>query len=123
MQLLFCFFTFFLTQEGSNTTQNAINVIDSVMPVLLAGMLPGEKPLRITSDSIALEVTKHAPGKIRKEISTMQGGKLKLPDNLFQFDNQSFVVNSKVKYLLIEKNFFDFLNLQKLHKSSVSTPY
>ena len=68
--------------------------------MLLYSKLPGEQPTRIMSDNIAVEVSKTSIDNLQRNIETMNGGQIQLPDNLFDFGDKETVINSRVFYYI-----------------------
>ena len=62
--------------------------------------MSGEQPTRIVSETVTLELSKQAANDIKNtSIKTMNGGHFVLPSNLFNFENKSVVIDSKVWFL------------------------
>uniref|UniRef100_A0A7M5V0L4 Polycystic kidney disease protein 1-like 2 n=3 Tax=Clytia hemisphaerica TaxID=252671 RepID=A0A7M5V0L4_9CNID len=79
--------------------QGVLNILKDVSPKLLIGKVPGEQPSRISSDTIALEVSKTEIGNLEREIETLDGRRLKIPANPFgdlASTNTSLIINSKM---------------------------
>lgn len=75
------------------------------MPLLLMGKVAGEKPTRITSKAIALELSRQNADNLNgTNIETMNSGSFKLPGKLFKGRNSSKIIDSKVKRM--EFDFF-----------------
>jgi len=61
---------------------------------MFAKILPGEEAMRIGSDTITLQLSRHEAKDLPQHIETLKGGRMQLPPQLFGDGYQ--IVDSKV---------------------------